>query len=249
MTTSQKAAVSAALIALGSLMPAAAQTDPSIPVGTLDAYPTFVQTGTHPTLTWDIDYPSTVIDVIDILDPPVVVPTEDLYMDVRIVGTGVTRAYYDRRGRLSRTESVRAQCWTQVNNYSWNLLFDGKINDVNPDEVVYTRLVREGDRINFGARYLKSNGYWSTFYYTAWDSGNVVALVDGDLVPNNIPDWGAPSLESFLEPYMNQDNTVNVGPMDVFYVMELTHTNPNDSGYDLQDMIVLVTFRTVTSNN
>jgi hypothetical protein len=31
--------------------------------------------------------------------------------------------------------------------------------------------------------------------------------------------------------------------MDVIVFMELTHTNTNDSGYDLQDMVLLVTFK------
>jgi hypothetical protein len=32
--------------------------------------------------------------------------------------------------------------------------------------------------------------------------------------------------------------------MDVIVFMELTDTNPNSPGYDLQDLVMLLTFRT-----
>lgn len=248
MKTSPCGALAATLLTLCTVMLATlcrAQTDPAIPVGNLDAFPTIVQTGTHPTLTWNIEYPSTVTDVVDVDPPNDVEPKVDLYMDVRVVGTGVTRAYYNNYGQVYRTESVVAQCWMKVNNEYWNLMFQGDLYDVNPDDVLYTRLVRAGDSIEFGGRYLNSNNSWNTFYSTQNTNTNILALVDNDVVPDNIPDWGAPSLESFLEPYMDQDNRVQIGPMDVFYVMELTHTNQSHSGFDLQDMIVLVTFRRV----
>ena len=31
--------------------------------------------------------------------------------------------------------------------------------------------------------------------------------------------------------------------MDVIIIMELTHTNQSDIGYDLQDLVMLITFR------
>lgn len=61
---------------------------PAIPVGTLSAFPTIVQTGTHPQLTWQITIPETVDDVIDIEEPGTVVPKRDLIMDIRILGAG-----------------------------------------------------------------------------------------------------------------------------------------------------------------
>lgn len=247
MKTSRMAAVAAHLIAFAVCPQSARATDPAVPVGNLDAFPTVVQTGTHPTLTWNIQYPSLVVDVIDILPPGTIQATETLYMDVRIVGTGVTRAYFDSRGRLTSTESVTAQARMRVNTGSWTTIFQGNLYDVNPNQIVHTRQVVNGTRINFGGRYLNSNGSWTTTYTSENSSTNVIALVDGDLVPNRVPDWGAPTLESFLQPYMTADNRVNIGPMDVIYVMELTHTNQNDSGFDLQDMVVLVTFRRVTN--
>jgi hypothetical protein len=52
----------------------------------------------------------------------------------------------------------------------------------------------------------------------------------------------APTIESFIRPYLSEDGKIKIGPRDVLYLMELTHTNPNHSGFDLQDMALLVTF-------
>lgn len=64
-----------------------------------------------------------------------------------------------------------------------------------------------------------------------------------------MPEYNAPSLESFLRPYLDAGGRVNIGPMDVIVFMELTHTDQADGGYDLQDMVLLVTFKAVAKNN
>ncbi len=70
----------------------------------------------------------------------------------------------------------------RLNSSSWRLQFQGKLHDVNPNEIVHTGLVREGESINFGGRYLSSSNRWSTFYSSQNSSKNVIALVDGDSV-------------------------------------------------------------------
>jgi secreted trypsin-like serine protease len=58
-------------------------------------------------------------------------------------------------------------------------------------------------------------------------------------------------LESFIKPYLTATNKVQIGPMDVIVFMELTHTNSqkSDPGYDLQDMVLLVTFKSKAKTN
>jgi len=45
-----------------------------------------VQTGTKPTLTWGITYPSTVQDVVQLVTPGTLVAKQTLDMEVRIIG-------------------------------------------------------------------------------------------------------------------------------------------------------------------
>ncbi|MEM1444228.1 MAG: hypothetical protein AAGF67_17915, partial [Verrucomicrobiota bacterium] len=65
---------------------------PVIPVGSLSAFPTIVQTGTHPQLTWEVTLPETVDEIVEITPPGTLTPSRDVVMDVRILGAGVT--YY-----------------------------------------------------------------------------------------------------------------------------------------------------------
>ena len=51
-------------------------------------------------------------------------------------------------------------------------------------------------------------------------------------------------MEKFLKPYLDASKKVRIGPMDVIIFMELTHTSTADVGYDEQDLVLLVTFRT-----
>jgi hypothetical protein len=72
----------------------------------------------------------------------------------------------------------------------------------------------------------------------------VRTLVNGATPPSNVPDYNAPSLESFLKPYLDASKKVKIGPMDVIVFMELTHSasQKSDIGYDLQDCVFLLTF-------
>lgn len=241
MKTSHLAAFTAAVIAAGTFVSsrAQAQTTPTIPVGTLTAFPTIVQTGTKPTLTWSISYPSIVENFVTITPPGTVTPKENLICDVRILGLGVTSqgsnnsiTYYRTRGR-----------WRYNGSTSWSTIYDGKQTDtiVQQQGLVKTSIsVNKDKAMNFAGQYYNSE--WKT-EYTSLSGTNVRALVSGQTCPGNVPDYNAPSLESFLKPYLDSTKKVKIGPMDVIIIMELTHTNQADIGYDLQDLVMLLTFR------
>lgn len=215
----------------------AQEQSPPIPVGSLSAFPTIVQTGTHPTLTWSVTIPESVEDIVDIEGPGTLVPKRDVIMDVRILGAGVTASSYYNSGFTF----VPTECQVNVDGGGYSPIFYGTNNDVNPNEIVYTRTVEEGEQVNFGSRYYY-NYSWGPWYSTTNSNGNVVALRNGDTPPTTTPMHYAPTIESFIRPYLSEDGKIKIGPRDVLYLMELTHTNPNHSGFDLQDMALLVTF-------
>lgn len=224
------------LALLVSTSPLSAQEQsPPIPVGSLSAFPTIVQTGTHPTLTWSVTIPEAVEDIVDIEGPGTIIPKRDVIMDVRILGAGVTANSY------SGFTFVPTECQINVDGGGYSPIFYGTNNDVNPNEIVYTKTVEEGEEVNFGSRYYY-NYSWGPWYSTTNSNGNVVALRNGDTPPTTTPMQYAPTIESFIRPYLSEDGKIKIGPRDVLYLMELTHTNPNHSGFDLQDMALLVTF-------
>jgi hypothetical protein len=50
--------------------------------------------------------------------------------------------------------------------------------------------------------------------------------------------------QGIIKPYLDASKKIRIGPMDVIVFMELTHTSLADVGYDEQDLVFLVTFRT-----
>ena len=229
------------LLSLGTLF--SQEFSPPIPVGSLTATPTVVQTGTRPTLTWSVTVPEAVDDIVDIEGPGTLVPNRDVTMDVRVLGAGVTvetnsKPYWS---------FVPTECLINVNGEGYSRIFFGDNHSVNPDEVVYTKVVEEGEEINFGSRYYLNN--WGPWFSTKNSTVNVVALKDGDTPPTTTPMQYAPTIESFIRPYLSEDGTIRIGPRDILYLMELTHTNPDHSGFDLQDMAVLVTFYEETAES
>ena len=212
--------------------------DPSIPVGTLDAFPTQVQAGAKPTLSWDITHPTEEItEIINISPPGKITPLEDLYMDVRVVGASIQ----------SGPTWLPVQAWLKIGGSNWNSFFYNTQPNVNPTHVYFTQLISEGTSVHFGSRY-RSGGGWGTFHNTTQSSTkNVIALVDGDYPPAYAPAYSQGNIEAFLDPYIDSDGKIDIGPLDVIYLYELATTNTNSSYFDMQDLVLLVTFRRVES--
>jgi hypothetical protein len=249
MKTSQLAAVSAAAIIVSTLvssrcLAAASSTIPSVPVGVMSAYPTVVQTGTKPTLTWNILYPSKVSDVA-IISPPgtITVTQKNIFVSVQPIGTGVT-ACDSTQGK----DPLYTEARMSVNGAAYKQLFYGIQSDVEPAFSLYVKKASANTTYDFGGRYVK-NGVWSPFYTTKSSNLQVVALVNGATPPTTFPLTPSSSLQNFLKPYLDSTGKVSIGPMSVIILMELGQTNRSKNCFDLQDQALLVTFSTVHPNN
>lgn len=212
------------------------------PVGSISASPGLVRLGVFPTINWEIQYPSAVKDFVDIQEPSTVIAKEKLDMEIRVLGAGVTSS----NGNSNKFTFVPTEARFSYNGSSYDRIFFGDNWDVNPNTVVYSRRVQAGKPIRFGGRYYY-NRDWSDFRYSNDGSLAVRTLVNGEVPPTTFPLHTAPTLESFLKPYLDASGRVAIGPMDVIVFMELTHKDnqKNNSGYDLQDMVLLVTFEEV----
>lgn len=251
MKTSRLAALAAALLATGVSAPCALaqSTNPSIPVGTLSAVPIIVQPGTHPMLKWNISYPSTVEDFVKVTDPgsggggACIETKAKLNVRVRVLGAGVTVA----NANGSNMSFVPTKAEIKLNSGSYTQIFYGTNNDVKPNTVVWSRTgssaLAAGSKLRFGGQYYY-NKAWGPYFNSDSGTKNVRILVNGDRPPTTYPLHTAPTLESFLKPYLDSAGKVKIGPMDCIIFMELTHTDAQitDQGYDLQDMVLLVTF-------
>ncbi len=225
----------------------------TIPVGWLTAFPTVVQTGTHPTLTWDIKYPSLVQDFVNVGgggggsggggEVGTLTPLTTLDAEVRVIGAGVTVTYSNGTWAYVPTEAQMS-----YGDGPYNQIFFNRNDRVNPSKALWKGEVTAGKKIRFGGRY-RFNNQWGNYYNSQSGTNNIRTLVNGDIPPTLTPMAG-PSLEEFVAPYLDPEGKVKIGPMDVIVFMELTHTDAQVSnpGYDLQDMVLLVSFK-VKSNN
>ncbi len=228
----------ACLLAIGSSFAASGSgssgTTTTVPTGTLTVDRDLMRVGNKSQLTWNISYPaSNVTNIVDIITPNTVKPKQDLTMKVRVLGA-------------SFQESILSFLPVEVdmskNNGAWTRIFYGLQSAVLPNLVLSTTTVKKGDLINIGGRGYRDGG-WLPLYNTASSTKNLVMLKNGDTVPSEVPALNGISIETFLKPYMDTTTKkVKIGDRDLIYLMELGQTDPNNSGFDLQDLVVLVTF-------
>ncbi len=214
---------------------------PLIPTGSLSASPTIVHAGTHPTLAWNVTLPQSVIDIVDIVPPGTIKPKKNLTMNVRVLGASVKRVWTNSKGQVTKWEWVPTEALLRYNSGSYTRIFYNTHDKVNPNTIVKTQTVAKNSTINFGGRY-NVDGSWATTYTSTTHQHNVIALKNGDTPPTTTPLYQQPTIESFILPYLDAQGNIKLGPRDVIYLMELTHTDRNDGGFDLQDLVLLVTF-------
>ena len=131
--------------------------------------------------------------------------------------------------------------WSK-NSAAWSRIYYGLQTNVLPSVPVLQTTVKAGDTINFGGRGYRDRA-WLPLYNTAQTTNNLVMLKNGDRVPSTVPALNGSSIESFLKPYMDTvTKKVKIGDRDLTLLMELGQTNTSNSGFDLQDLVVLVTF-------
>ena len=201
--------------------------------------PTFVQTGVKPNLDWEIDYPSTFMDLTLITPAGSLLTSEEVTVVVQVPGVSggceeddLPVAFWMRTGESS----------------SWQLLFNDKGKKANPSKVLYRKKLPANTRIDFAARSKHASGAWHSVCWTLEDSDELRDFVNGDATPDDIADFLTGDVKSFLTPYLSDDaSTVVLGPKEILYLLELETGTPGTDCYDMQDLAFTVQF--ITKNN
>ena len=203
-----------------------------------------VQTGTKPTLTWSILYPSTVSNVATINPPGTITITQNnTYVSVQPIGTGIS-ACNPSQGPTPLSTDARMS----LNGGPYTQLFYGVQSDVTPAYSLYIKKLGVGATLNFSGRYVK-NGVWSPLYTTLSSNFQVVTLINGDTPPTTLPLYQSSLLANYLKPYLTSTGKINIGPMSAIVMMELGQTDHSLPCFDYQDMVLLVSFSTRHPNN
>jgi len=264
MKTSRSAALAVAVSSAAALFCGTSraadypESDPLLPVGVMTAFPTLVQTGTHPTLTWNIMHPSKVTGSLSggnggggntgtetaaIINPPgTIIPTQDLYVTVQIVGTGPT-ACQGGNSALPPTD-LRLS----LNGGAYQQLFYGTQDVVNSSQRLYVKKVSAYQTVDLGGRFVSGTS-WSSFFTTRSSNMQVIALANGELLPTASKFQGQNPMAGYLKPYLDANNRVKIGPLSILVLMELGSSNHATPCFDYQDQVVLVTLSRKHPNN
>ncbi|MFC5051317.1 hypothetical protein ACFPK9_11930 [Rubritalea spongiae] len=210
--------------------------------------PDYVSRNTTPDVSWDVVEDVTLNQLIDTSVKEIKVK-QAINVKVTVLGTGVTRTSTTTTGSgkkkktVTTLSSVPTTGKMQVGNQAWATVHTGNEDYVVLNKITYETTAEPGDSFKFQAWY--EGGTVRTH-----NDDEVLTLVNGDSIPTNKASHEAvASAEDFLKPYLNVDNTLKLGSLDFVYVAELTHntSQKNDSGYDLQDLIILVSVSPVYS--
>ena len=194
-----------------------------------------IRKNTKPMINWDLTVAETLETLIEYGDEPRAI--KDLVATITILGTGVTR------GSGSNYESIPTRGHIKIGSGPWVKIHEGNEDSVVAGKVVFEKVVEKGQVIKFKAAFLK-NDKWEQSRHASSDE--VLVLKKGDSIPTNKPSNEAvDSAADFLKPHLNANGKISIGRRDIIYVAELTHTDKDANGYDLQDLIVHVSFAKV----
>ena len=223
------------LISCASL--AAQESNPeTVPTGELTLNQSMVRQGVAPKLSWNINYPTVISDVVTI-NRGKITATTPLRVTARVIGAAFDNGRYELPVKAS----------IQVNGRYYQI-FQGTGSQVNPARVLLTGEIQAGQSISFKANGSR-NSRGSSWYSTRYASGNEVKLLkDGDTAPGLAGLRDQQDLEQYLRPYI-KNGKLALGPMDLIYAAELYSTNPASSAYDLQDVVVLLRFEALDEVN
>jgi hypothetical protein len=229
--------VSLAALILPGIVCAQGGQSPAIPVGTLSANMSLAKVGASPTLTWDITHPAAILDVVTPNTDDTFTPKTRVNMSVKVIGADYVYGY-DSRGRPIYKP---VQIEVRVGGGGWTRIFSNTHNNVNPSTVIFTRQVEANQMVEFRFRGSEDSRYKDWLPYRLGPDLMVAMMIHGQTPPTYAPYLSPTGVQSYLTPYMAANGTMNLGPRDLIYICELTNTNTNASGFDMQDLVMVVT--------
>ena len=222
----------AGMAALTCMTPLA-HADSKIPTGSLSVDRTLVRVGSHSQLTWQIQYPATAVtDIVTITGNGTITPSvAGLTMSVRTLGVG-----FQSGPTLLPVEGSWA-----LNGGSFTRFFYDIGTNVVPTKVLVSTRVNVNDKIDFGGRGW-SGSSWFPFHTTRTADPYVIVLKNGDTAPSYVPAYNQASVQSYLKAYIDGSGRIAIGPRDLIILWECSTAAPGTTYFDMQDLVVLVTF-------
>lgn len=227
----------AAALLLPGLLSAQGGQSPAIPVGTLTTNMSLAKVGASPTLTWNITHPAAILDVVTPNPDDTFTPKTRVNMAVRVIGADYVHGYDSKGKPIYKPVQIEVR----VAGGTWTRIFSNTHNNVNPSTVIFTRQVEANQKVEFRFRGSEDSGYSNWLPYRVGPDLMVAMMIHGQTPPSYAPYLSPTGIESYLTPYMAPNGTMSLGPRDLIFISELTNTNTSSSGFDMQDLVMLVT--------
>ena len=216
------------LVCICSVVSVSAQ---NIPTGKLNVDRALVRVGVKSNLDWQIQYPTIVTDVVDVTGTGTIIPKKPMKMRVRTLGVA-----FQSGSTLLPIEGN----WSK-NGSTWSKFFYGTGTSVVSTNVLVDTTVATNDKIYFGARGWNGSS-WLPWHDTTKTDKYVIVLKNGDSAPSYAPAYNQTSTKGFLAPYIDSTGKVKIGSRDLIILWECSTAAPATTYFDMQDLVVLVTF-------
>lgn len=208
---------------------------PYMSLGNLD---TSLVTNTvdRPTLDWAIEHPKTLGDIVSV-NPTSGSLTTLTALRVRMNVVGIAR------NSLSLRDA--ASLWVILGSGNpWNEVFQESIQTLQIQHPVLNTTVPASTTIDLGGRILttKVGEAWSPFRSTGTADTRVAVRRNGEVAPLPVHHAARHFLSAFLSYDETGIPTLKLGPMDALVFFELSASDPEENDFDLQDLVVLVSF-------
>ncbi|MGL4400637.1 MAG: hypothetical protein ACRCXD_12270 [Luteolibacter sp.] len=244
-------AVCASAMLITSITPGTLKAAEVDPTGSITTDRNTVLANSIVNVKWNARYPAPIVK----RDKTTLTPVTTVRADVRVVGAAF--------GPTSKPYPVRGWVKTSANNTTWTQIFLGNNKTVNPQTVVWSKVLAAGEKLDFKFQGSYDNTYdlsnpstidkWQTAIDTTSSSlmpWNRAVLVDGETSPNYNPAFDQGDVHSHLAAYFHPGTTkVKLGPRDYIYLTELSPYNQGHSSTDMQDLVLLVTFTEITEDD
>jgi hypothetical protein len=201
------------------------------PRGKLTVDKTLVRVGARSQLNWSIQYPTVVTDLVDVTRTGTIIPKTNMTMKVRTLGVA-----FQSGSKLLPLEGYWA-----MNNSAFTRFFYGTGPQVDPTKVLVTGTVKMNDRIDFAGRGW-SGSSWYPMHDTRSADRYVTVLKNGDRAPDYAPAYNQSTVKGFLSSYIDGMGRIKIGPRDLIVLWEASTAAPGTTYFDMQDLVVLVTF-------
>jgi hypothetical protein len=201
------------------------------PIGEISSDGDVYRTGTYPALSWQINHnPTSILDWVLITEDGKIVTRADVTVRVRVLAADVQELtkHFDGSDYVEGSRYVEAGAYSSVESSNWREMFTGKQPLVDPTEIVWEQDLKENDELTFAAR---ANFTGMKWHYSVQNEETVIILKDGQ-TPPVLASWSSQTtLGEHIEPYLDEDGKIDLGPRDIIVAFELTGDPKNNNGH------------------